>query len=105
MRYAHIVATIKPVIVWDEAKRKINLQKHRLDFADAHIVYDNPNKVTYTSYRNNEARRMDIAIIEHRDAVLSLVYIERDEDIRVISFRTASRKERKIYERDRLGVH
>lgn len=25
---------------WDEAKRQSNLRKHRLDFADAEIVFD-----------------------------------------------------------------
>jgi uncharacterized DUF497 family protein len=35
------------VIVWDEGKRQSNLRKHGLDFADAHLVYDSPAKVTF----------------------------------------------------------
>ena len=27
---------------WDEAKRKANLEKHGLDFADAHRVFEQP---------------------------------------------------------------
>jgi uncharacterized DUF497 family protein len=37
------------MFVWDEAKRKSNLEKHGLDFKDAHLVYDNPDKCPYDS--------------------------------------------------------
>jgi uncharacterized DUF497 family protein len=39
------------MLVWDEAKRKTNLQKHGLDFVDAGLVYDNPGKITFESPR------------------------------------------------------
>jgi uncharacterized DUF497 family protein len=34
------------VFLWDEAKRKSNLEKHGLDFKDAHLIYDDPEKLT-----------------------------------------------------------
>jgi uncharacterized DUF497 family protein len=33
------------MFVWDETKRRSNLEKHGLDFKDAHLVYDNPENV------------------------------------------------------------
>jgi uncharacterized DUF497 family protein len=51
------------MLVWDEAKRKTNLQKHGLDFADAGLVYDNPDKITFQSPRKGEARKQDIAMV------------------------------------------
>ena len=87
------------MIVWNERKREINLAKHGLDFKDAHLVFDNPRKVTFLSRRNEEERRLDVAMVEVAGRVLSLAYVPRGEDIRVISFRVASRKERKSYER------
>jgi uncharacterized DUF497 family protein len=87
------------VFAWDEAKRRANLKKHGLDFADADLVYDNPEKVTISTLRNGEERSMDTAIVAMLDAVLSLVYIERGADIRIISFRHASRRERRRYEK------
>jgi uncharacterized protein len=86
------------MLVWDEAKRKINLQKHGLDFADAGLVYDNPNKITFQSPRKGEAREQDIAMVAVRGRVLTLIYAEREPDIQVISFRVASRVEREAYE-------
>jgi len=57
-----IVDTIKSVYVWDEAKRKSNLKKQGLDFRDAHLVYENPDKCTYDASRNDESRLMDVAL-------------------------------------------
>ncbi len=87
------------VFVWDEAKREANLQKHRLDFADAHLVYNNPEKVTFQSERRGEIRSQDIAIVQTMATTLTLVYVQRGEAVRVISLRTASRRERRTYER------
>lgn len=86
------------MIVWDEAKRKANLKKHGLDFADAHMVYENPNKITFLSRRKEEDRRQDIAMVAARRKVFTLIYVERQMDVRIISFRVASREEREAYE-------
>jgi uncharacterized DUF497 family protein len=88
------------MFVWDEAKRKSNLSKHGLDFYDAHLVYDNPDKCTYDSSRAGERRLMDIAVAMILGRLLTLIYTERGQDVRVISFRPASREEREQYERD-----
>jgi len=85
------------MIVFDEAKRKTNLAKHGLDLADAGLVYDAPNKITLCSPRQGERRLMDVAMVEIVGIVLVLVYVERDQDIRAISLRRASKLERKHY--------
>jgi uncharacterized protein len=89
------------VIVWDEHKREINLKKHGLDFADAYLIYDNPEKITIKSTRNGEERWMDVALVEISSMVLAFVYTDRGDDVRAISFRRASRQERKRYEQVR----
>jgi uncharacterized DUF497 family protein len=89
------------VLVWDDAKRKSNLEKHGLDFKDAHLVYDNPDKCTYDSSRQGEQRWLDLAIAVIQGRLLALIYTERGDDVRVISFRPASREEREQYEQDR----
>ena len=86
------------MIVWDEAKRKTNLEKHGLDFADADMVYEDPRKITFQSPRKGEAREQDIAMVAVRGRVLTLIYVDRGTDIQVISFRVASRVEREVYE-------
>ena len=88
------------MLVWDESKRKTNLKNHGLDFRDAHFVYDNPDKCTYTSSRRGEPRWMDLALAVIHGKLLALIYTPRGNDVRIISFRPASREERKQYEED-----
>jgi uncharacterized protein len=88
------------VYVWDEPKRKSNLKKHGIDFRDAHLVYENPDKCTYDASRHDEYRLMDVAMAVIKGRLLTLVYTESEEVVRVISFRNASREERKRYEED-----
>ena len=85
------------MFVWDEKKREANLNKHKPDFADAWMVYDHPIKLTRRSLRHKEERNVDIAVVEVTGLCLTLIYVKREADIRVISFRTASRRERKLY--------
>jgi uncharacterized protein len=86
------------VYEWDEAKREANLKKHGLDFDDADIVYGNPNKITFAIGDRGEARWRDIALVEPNGVVLALIYTVRGYNIRIISFRRASRRERRIYD-------
>ncbi len=82
---------------WDEAKRETNLRKHHLDFWVAHLVYESLEKITYRLKSGREARLLDIALVEMKGAVLALVYTMRNGNVRFISFRFASRKERRRY--------
>lgn len=90
------------MFVWNEAKRKSNLEKHGLDFKDAHIVYDDPETLTYDSSRQGERRQLDLAFAMVHDRLLALIYTDRGDDVRVISFRPASREERELYEEDKI---
>lgn len=92
------------MIVWDEKKRQINLAKHDLDFADAGWVLDDPEKITIPSFRGGEERQMDLAMVEEVGMILAFVYVHRGDAIRAISFRIASRRERKLYEKKRAEL-
>lgn len=85
------------MFIFDESKRKANLEKHGLDLADAFLVYNSPNKITLHSPRNNEERQMDIALVEIMGMAWVLVYVEHDQQIRFSSLRRASKQERIRY--------
>jgi len=89
------------VFVWDEKKREANLVKHKLDFADAALVYENQDKLMVISTRQGEQRYADTAVVELAGTCLTLVYVERGREVRIISFRPASRKERSLFVRFR----
>ena len=90
---------------WDEKKRAENLRKHGYDFADADTVYENPNKFTFSTKRRGEARSQDVALVEISGLILTLVYVIRGYNVRIISFRMASRKERRAYDNFRAQKH
>ena len=82
---------------WDEAKRESNLRKHGLDFWTAHLVYENSEKLTSRLKSKSESRFLDVALVQLKGAILALVYTVRNGNVRFISFRFASRKERRRY--------
>lgn len=88
------------MIVWEEKKRRANLEKHHLDFADAELVFRNPEKITIPSQRRGENRQLELAMVREMGMILALIYVRRDDDVRVISFRIASRRERRFYEKE-----
>jgi uncharacterized DUF497 family protein len=81
---------------WDEAKRRANLDKHGLDFADAHKVFAGP-MVLFEDDRDDygEQRMIGIGLLEA--LVVLLVHVETDESIRIISMRKADSDETDLY--------
>ena len=83
---------------FDPAKDAANRVKHGLSLADAPLVFEAPDKLTLSSFRTNEARQMDLALVEVASVVLVLVYVLRGPgEVRPISLRRASKQERNLY--------
>ena len=82
--------------LWDEAKRKSNLRKHGLDFADAEKVFTGPLVLIEDQRRDyGEQRMIGIGLLDF--LVVLIVHVESDEEIRIISMRKADRDETDIY--------
>ena len=88
------VITISPM-EWDELKRKANLTKHGLDFADVGCVLENPFRLDVDVIRNQEHRVQSFAYVFSHLAVLTVVHTDNSK--RIISFRRAGREEREVY--------
>lgn len=83
---------------FDPRKDAANIIKHGLSLSDAPLVFNAVNKLTLESCRENEARLMDVAMVEVAGVVLVLVYVMRDpKEVRAISLRRASKHERNLY--------
>lgn len=78
------------MFIGDEAKRESNLEKHGLDFKGAYLVYENPEKCTYEASYKGERRLMNLAMAVIHGRLLTLIYTERGDNVRVMSFRSAS---------------
>jgi uncharacterized DUF497 family protein len=81
---------------WSEAKRRVNLEKHGLDFVDAALVFDG---VTFTyeddRFSYSEQRFVTLGLLA--GIPVSVVHTESDHEIRIISFRKATKREAQIY--------
>lgn len=84
-------------LTWDETKRLVNLEKHGLDFADAGHVLDSRYRLDVLSAREGEVRVQSLSYAMRRLEVLSVVHIERQGAVRIISFRPASQSESETY--------
>ena len=81
---------------WDEAKRQINLQKHRLDFAEVELVFAGAIfTIEDDRFVYSEERYITLGLL--RGVVVVLAHTEREDVIRVISMRKATRYEQRLY--------
>ncbi len=79
---------------WNEAKRRSNLAKHLIDFADAIRMFDSP-VFEKAQFRRDENRVLAIGLLD--DIEIVVVYVERGDSRRIISARRAHRDERQDY--------
>ena len=86
---------------WDKVKARSNLKKHGISFLEAKTVFNDPFLFTFPDEEHSivEARFVSIGI-SARGRVLIVVHTYRDEIIRIISGRRATRTEIKTYEQE-----
>ena len=88
---------------WDEEKAKENVGKHKVSFEEAKTVFNDPFLVTFPDpgHYGGERRYINIGV-SSQGRTLVLVHTERGSDIRIISCRKATAKERGAYEEEGL---
>jgi uncharacterized DUF497 family protein len=86
---------------WDENKAETNLAKHKVAFDEAATVFGDPLSVTFPDpdHSIDEDRYITIGTSD-RDRVLIVSHTDREDRIRIISARKATRRERKAYEEE-----
>ncbi|MBZ4219180.1 MAG: BrnT family toxin [Chlorobium sp.] len=80
---------------WDEEKRLRNLEKHKLDFIVARLLFDGRKTITAQSVHPVEARYVTTAIIDRK--FYTVVWTWREDKRRIISFRRARYGEERAY--------
>lgn len=86
---------------WNQTKALINLKKHKIDFVDAiAVLKDDYALIREDEFVDEEQRFMAIGM-DLFARVTAVVYTYREDDIRIISARPATPKERKAYESKR----
>ena len=84
-------------LTWDEEKRRSNLVKHGLDFADAHEVFRGAVFI-FEDKRHSYGEQRFVALGMLQEIVVVIAFTEpEDELLRIISMRKAIRNEQQIY--------
>lgn len=84
--------------VWDPAKAAANLRKHGVRFSDAEGALFDPLAITVEDGSDEERRFVTIGV-DGIGRLVVLAYTYRGEDVRLISARLATRRERQQYEK------
>lgn len=82
---------------WDRDKALINRSKHGIDFADAVSVFSDELAITIFDDHPVEERFITMGM-DAMGRILVVVYTMRDDEIRLISARKATKNERRQYE-------
>jgi len=91
----------KPVFIWDPAKAALNERKHGVSFDEAQTVfYDDNARLEHDPDHSDDEDRFIILGISSKLRILVVCHCYRasDVEIRLISARKATKKERKQYE-------
>lgn len=84
---------------WDEDKAKRNIEKHGVSFKEAATVFDDPLSLTIEDPAHSWDEQRFVTMghsSSHR--LLVVVHADRQDSIRIITSREATRRERRDYE-------
>jgi uncharacterized protein len=86
---------------WDPEKARLNLRKHKVSFTEAATALKDPMAATGRDpdHSVGEERFITFGVSERR-RLLVVAHTEKDDKLRIISARVASKGERRIYEED-----
>ena len=87
------------IFEWDPKKANRNIKKHGVSFDEASTAFQDTLSLTIDDplHSDNEMRIVLIGM-SYKNRILVVVHTEREDHIRIISARKATKKEREQYE-------
>jgi uncharacterized DUF497 family protein len=89
------------VFVWDEKKNRVNRRKHGVSFETATRIFEDPGVVSYPDRVVDEEERWHAVGSAGGIALVLVVHTSEEkhgeEEIRIVSARKASPRERALY--------
>ena len=87
------------IFKWDLKKAKNNLGKHGVSFQEASTAFKDTLSLTIDDpLHSNDEKRLVLIGMSYNNRILVIVHTERGDNIRIISARKATKKERRYYE-------
>ena len=85
-------------VTWDPRKAEANFKKHGVRFSDAEIVLWDPLGITIEDAGDTDEQRLVTIGSDALGRILVVVFAYRDDEVRLISARKATKNERRVYE-------
>ncbi len=86
---------------WNPGKAKSNISKHRVTFEEAMSAFRDPLSLTTPDPDHSELEdRLILMGLSDRQRLLVVIYVERGENLRLISARVADPDEKREYEEE-----
>ncbi len=87
------------IFEWDFKKAKTNIEKHGVSFEEASTAFRDPLSLTIDDpLHSRDEERLVLIGMSYNNNLLVIVHTERRDNIRIISARKVTKKERKYYE-------
>ena len=84
---------------WDPEKAAANVRRRRVSFNEAATVLGDPLSTTFPDETHSEGEMRFVTVgVSQRGRLLVVAHTERNDTIRIISARRATRREREFYE-------
>ncbi len=84
---------------WNPDKARANLSKHRVDFAEAATVFEDPRALTCDDPHPREERFVTLGL-DALERLLVVCWSSRGDEFRIVSARRANRAETLQYEEE-----
>ena len=98
--------TVPVKFAWDPSKAEENLKAHGVDFREAATVFDDLLSTTFPDVEHSVGERRFLIIGQSATGrILVVSHTETGDTIRIISARTATRREQRFYEEDESSTH
>ena len=90
---------MEPTYEWDADKAEKNKSKHDVDFDEARSVFNDPILITFLDEEHSIDEERYITIgMSNMGRLLLVAHAERNDIIRIISARRATKNEEKFYQ-------
>ena len=87
------------IFEWDLKKAETNLKKHGVSFEEASTAFKDPLSLTIDDpLHSSDEERLILIGMSYNNRMLVIVHTEIRDNIRIISARKATKKERNYYE-------
>ena len=90
---------------WDAEKEKANIKKHGIDFETAKYVFNDEYRVEFLDSAHSTLKEFRYITIGFVDQMLTVIYTDRNDAIRIIYARIATMKEARLYYDDNNKIY